>query len=97
MPILIGVPLCTYDSLDNSCLVEVEFQRKIYFLRVSHISGTPRKCRTPAECYVYSKWYAHILALQRSAMCDKITYRSAGADMSVRLAAIDILIRWSKG
>ena len=30
-------------------------------------------------------------------MCDKITYRSAGAETLVRIAAINILLRWSKG
>ncbi len=29
-------------------------------------------------------------------MCDKITYRSAEAETLVLIAAIDILLRWSK-
>ena len=36
------------------------------------------------------------LALQRSAMSDNLTYRSAGAETSVRMTAINILLRWSK-
>ena len=31
--------------------------------------------RTPAECHVYRKRDAQILALQRSAMCNKSIYR----------------------
>ena len=75
----------------------LSFQRKVYFFYEFHILAQPRKkCRTPAECYIYRKRYAHILALQRSAMCSDPTYRSAGAEMSVDNAAINILLRWSK-
>ena len=52
---------------------------------------------TPAECYVYRKRDIQILALQRSAMCGKTTYRSSGAEAPSRFDAIDILLLWSKG
>ena len=99
--------LIIYYSLDNSCLVGVEFQREVYFLRVSHISETLRKYRTPAECYVYRKRYTtfshssgvlcvenHIPLRQINGMNVLMTF--PGAEMSVHHVAINILLRWSK-
>ena len=43
---------------------------------------------TPAECYVYRKRDIQILALQRSAMCGKTTYRSSGAEAPSRFDAM---------
>ena len=52
--------------------------------------------RTPEECYVYRKRDTKLPALQRSAMCNETTYRTYGAETSSWIAAIDMLLRWSK-